>query len=276
MKQVGSEFIEFINTVKALRDPESGCPWDIAQTHESIRPYLLEESYEVLEAIDEKDDNELTKELGDLLLQVALHSQIANDRGSFSIKDVVKSINEKLIRRHPHVFGNVKAETPLEASQSWEKMKLAEKTGKKSDKKSIFSGVPASFPSLLRALRISEKASHVGFDWSELSQVSNKLTEELEEFQVELNKVDPNTSPQNSSINPNLKASLEHELGDVFFSLVQIARWLDLSPEDALRNCCNRFQKRFSMMEKKAGSKLTDKSIQELEELWELAKKETT
>jgi len=187
-----SDFSNLVDIVAYLRNPDGGCPWDLAQTHQSIRPYLLEETYEVLEAVDLGEDEELSKELGDLLLQVVLHAQIARDRNAFGIGDVIERLSHKLIRRHPHVFGDTSAKNPLEASMSWEKAKLAETAGSKKDEQhetSLFAGVPKSLPALLRAHRLGEKAAHVGFDWPDISGVLDKVKEELGELQEELNSV---------------------------------------------------------------------------------------
>ena len=270
MAGTNSKFESFVDVIAALRDPQNGCPWDLAQTHESIRPYLVEEAYEVLEAISQGNDKEFCLELGDLLLQVILHAQIAKDRGAFDINDIIEGVKEKIIRRHPHVFGETKASSPLEASKSWEQAKLAE--GKE---KGLFDGIPHELPALLKALRMSEKASHIGFDWKSFQGVKEKLSEELGEFQEELDALNEPPSPQgNTPLEDKQRAALEHEFGDVLFSLVQMARWLGLSPEDALRSTCERFKKRFLSMQSMAKNPLQDMQIDELQNLWQEAKKQ--
>ncbi|MDD2942698.1 MAG: nucleoside triphosphate pyrophosphohydrolase [bacterium] len=271
-----TEFHRLIDIVRQLRHPVTGCPWDIKQTHSSIRPYLLEETYELLEAIDAENDSELMKELGDVLLQVALHSQIASDREAFTIDDVAKSISDKLVRRHPHVFGDIEARTAEEVMKNWEKIKLGEESSKSaSAKKSLFDGIPGAMPALARAFRISEKAAHVGFDWKSFAAVEAKIEEELAELEVEINSsaVRASTKPlSESEIPAELRQRLEHEFGDVLFSLVQYGRWLGLSPEDCLRKTCDRFISRFQEMESNATTALKDMSEDQLETLWEAAK----
>lgn len=271
-----TEFNRLIDIVRQLRHPITGCPWDIKQTHTSIRPYLLEETYEVLEAIEAGDDSELMKELGDLLLQVALHAQIARDREAFTIDDVAKAIADKLVRRHPHVFGDVEARTAEDVMRNWEKIKLTEESSKSANsKKSLFDGIPSAMPALARAFRISEKAAHVGFDWKSFPAVEAKIEEELGELEVEVKSSavrDSHKPLSESEIGTELRQRLEHEFGDVLFSLVQYGRWLGLSPEDCLRKTCNRFISRFQEMEKNATTALKDMSEDELERLWEAAK----
>ena len=269
----GKLFEQFVLVIAKLRDPVGGCPWDLEQTHKSIRPYLLEEAYEVLEAIDEEDDAEFVKELGDLLLQVVLHAQIARDRRAFSIEDVLTTVSEKIITRHPHVFGEVKAANPLEASKSWERQKLKEKPEGHSD---IFGGIPDILPALLRAHRMGEKACHVGFDWKSIRDVLAKVDEELEELKEEItnSQLPAASSPISStnSIQTKHILALEHEVGDLLFSVVQLARWLGLSPEDCLRNCCVRFGERFREMKNFIDQPLEQLPIEALEEAWQKAK----
>jgi MazG family protein len=275
----GESFARLVEIVRQLRDPESGCPWDIKQTHDSIRPYLLEEAYEVLEAIDAGHDEEFAKELGDLLLQVVLHAQIASDRKAFHVKDVVEAISKKLVRRHPHVFGDVKADTPEEVKKNWEQIKLEEKvtseSGEERTRKSVLEGIPRSMPSLGRAFRISEKAAHVGFDWDSFGSVQAKLEEELAELEVELLAARASLIErplEAGALAAPLRGKIEHEIGDVLFSVVQLARWLGLSPEDCLRMGCDRFERRFSTLELSASDSLSKLSLRELESLWERAK----
>ena len=252
-------FAAFCKVVADLRDPETGCPWDLEQDHKSLRPYAVEETYEVIDAIDSGDDDELCKELGDVLLQVVLHAQIAKERGAFSIDDVITSISDKMIRRHPHVFGETKAETSKEVLQNWEKIKLEEKSGKEGYA-SLLSGIPTSLPALLQAQRLGEKAAKVHFDWQEVEHVVDKLDEEISELKEELRKKNKD------------KTLINHELGDVLFSLSQLARWMELSAENSLRECCKRFVSRFTIMESNLSKAIEEHSLDELESEWQKAK----
>lgn len=263
-KRAAQAFEVFTATIRKLRDPNGGCPWDLEQTHKSIRPYLIEEAYEVLEAIDDADDSELKKELGDLLLQVVLHSQIAADRKAFQISDVVEGVNEKMIRRHPHVFGDVTAETSGKVVKNWEQIKLNERKEEGKESSSILSGIPRALPSLNRAQRIGEKAARFNFDWENLDGVLAKIDEELGELKAEI------ASPAES---PGRQERLSNELGDLFFALCQLGRWLKVHSEDALRETCDRFSARFECVEKLTPKPLKECSIEELEELWQRAKR---
>lgn len=234
-----------------LRAPD-GCPWDVEQTHETLRQYLLEETYEVLESIDHKNYPELKKELGDLLLQVIFHAQIASENKLFDISDVIQEINEKLIRRHPHVFSTANIRTAAEQTVNWEKVK------KKEGKRSVIDGVPLELPALARAARIQQKAATVGFDWENARQVWKKVEEELQEFKCAL------TSDQ-----PEAKFD---EFGDLLFSLVNLARFIDINPEDALRHTIKKFSRRFHQMEEiihARGQELSDCSLPEMDAIWD-------
>lgn len=268
MSKAGTEFEEFVAVIKRLRDPINGCPWDIAQTNESIRPYLVEECYEVLEAIDSKNDYELKKELGDLLLQVVLHSQIATDRGVFKIEDVIKAITEKMISRHPHVFkpenktaNLIEVKTPEDVKLNWERIKQNERKDAGEDQ-SILSGVPKALPALTRAERIGQKAAKFNFDWETKKDVWLKIKEELQELEAELGDFE--------NFNPKRVSS---ELGDLLFAIAQLGRRLGIHSEDALRECCDRFTNRFNLLEKSLTRPMPEYSIMELEELWQKAKK---
>jgi tetrapyrrole methylase family protein / MazG family protein len=268
MKKAELIFKKFIDVVKALRTPGSGCPWDLEQTHCSIRPYLLEETYEVLEAIDKNDDKELANELGDLLLQVVLHAQIASDRNAFDITDVTNNICEKMIRRHPHVFGDEKFETAHEVLKNWEQIKLKERTldahnSQTNEPVSILSGIPTILPALLRAQRLGEKASKANFDWASAEQVWQKVEEELGELKDELTIHHSNN---------NNKVRLSSELGDLLFSLCQLARWLEISAEDSLREAANKFTSRFMQMEQNIKKPLSKHTHKELDQAWEQTK----
>jgi tetrapyrrole methylase family protein/MazG family protein len=268
------KFEEFIQIVKRLRDPVSGCPWDLAQTNESIRPYLVEECYEVLEAIDLKNDDELKKELGDVLLQVVLHAQIAADRKAFSIEDVVQLISEKMVRRHPHIFGGhifggmedtkglVEAKTAEDVKTNWERIKLEERKNA-GENQQILAGVPKALPALVRAQRLGQKAAKFGFDWKELKDVWAKVEEELGELKIEIGSFDNPTSN---------KDRITAELGDLLFALSQLGRWLDTHTEDALRACCDRFTSRFNTVEGQLEKPMTEYTVEELEVLWQRAK----
>jgi tetrapyrrole methylase family protein/MazG family protein len=267
---------KFIETIKALRDPLSGCPWNREQTHTSLKRYLLEELYECLEAIDLVENTTdkvsannnselmLKEELGDVLLQVALHSQIAEERGAFTFNDVVEYVNEKMIRRHPHVFKDAKASNANEVDTHWEKIKKAEK----SHRKSIFEGIPKELPALARAWLISKKAVRESFEWDEESKLWEQLQSEIVELQeIVLNK---------ESLSDTERADAELELGDILFTAVNVARWFKIDPEDALRKTNNKFTERFDLMMEivKAGGAddLKGFSPEELEAFWKEAK----
>ncbi len=268
---VAQQFAKLVEIMVRLRSPE-GCPWDREQTHQSLRPYLLEETYEVLEALDQQNEDELCKELGDLLLQVVFHAQIAGAASSFTLSEVIAGITEKLIRRHPHVFGvtqsarleegnltqlKVKVNSAAEQRSLWEKLKKAE------GKKSAIDGVPAALPALQRAQRLQQKAGAAGFDWENVNQVIAKFNSELVEFRQARRDGDPK--------------HLEDEFGDVLFSLVTVGRWLGLNAEDALRQACDKFSRRFRLVESKlaaTGENFDSVPPEKLEALWEGAKKE--
>jgi tetrapyrrole methylase family protein/MazG family protein len=248
-------FQKLVEVVAHLRDPEKGCPWDKEQTHQSLKPYVIEETYEVLEAID-LGPEELCKELGDLLLQVMLHAQIAKDEGTFEIGDVISGITEKMVERHPHVFGDKKLHSSDEVLKNWE----ATKQKKLEKDQSILDGVPKIMPALLRSQRIGEKAARVGFEWDTVEEVRDKVFEEMNEFL--------------QSIKNGSKESIEDEFGDILFSLTQLARRLKLNSEDLLNRSCNKFIGRFKKIEKLADGKMKDMSLTELDALWEKVKAE--
>lgn len=253
-------FERFVRTVDALRDP-GGCPWDREQTHRSLRPFLVEETYEVLQAIDEGDDEQLKSELGDVLLQVALHARIASEEGRFDIHDVCRAITEKLIRRHPHVFGSVEVNGVDEVLSNWEAIKAAEK--KDSPPQSALDGVPRSLPALLLALEISKKAARQGFEWPDLNGVLDKMMEEIGELR--------------QAIASGRVEDVESEIGDLLFTIVNVARWVRVDPEQTLRDMVRRFSARFRAMEDRArasGKPLTEMSAEEWEDLWQSVKQE--
>ena len=239
--------------VARLRAPD-GCPWDRKQTHVSLKPYLIEEAYEVLQALDEENSDELCEELGDLLLQILLHAQIAREAGEFEMKDVIHGIAAKLIRRHPHVFGNSQAGNAEEVEQEWELLKQDERK----EGESLLSGVPKGMPALSYSHSIQRRAAGVGFDWKEFGGVLDKLAEEVQELEQ--------ASTQQQKI---------HEFGDILFSLVNAARWQEVNLEEALRLANTRFCQRFGYMEeicRRREVSLRDLSLEEQDALWDEAK----
>ncbi len=256
MENKADSFQKLLGIMEALR-AENGCPWDREQTRESLTPYLVEETYEVLEAIDEGSPQKIKEELGDLLFQIVFHCQLAKERGEFSMEDVIDAISEKMTGRHPHVFGDAKFETSEKVMKQWEDRKKEE--GK--NRESILEGVPKELPALLKAHRIQSRAARVGFDWNRVGEVMEKLDEELSEFREALEQKD--------------QAAIEDELGDVFFVLVNISRFVGVNPEDALRKTITKFISRFRYIEMKAassGRNLSDMTLQEMDLLWEEAK----
>lgn len=250
---IENNFKELVDIVRRLR---LECPWDKEQTHDSIKSNTLEEAFEVAEAIDDKNFDELKMELGDLLLHVVFHSQIAEDNGNFHLNEVIDAIKEKLIRRHPHVFGDVKVEGSDHVKQNWEVNKLKE------GRKSILEGVPKDVPALYRAFRLQEKASKVGFDWNNRKDVWNKVLEEIDEM--------------HEAEKSGNKEEFEKETGDVFFALVNYARFLKVNPEDALRKTNTKFIKRFEYVEEKikeTGRSINESNLEEMDKYWNESKK---
>lgn len=294
MPTTGERFERAVSIMTRLRAP-GGCPWDREQTFDSIKPYTLEETYEVLEAIDLRNWDELTGELGDLLLQVLFYAQMAEEQGWFSIDQVLDRLCTKLIDRHPHVFGDVKAETPSEVVRNWEALKAEEKKkrsqtgGSKAAKEaesaeSVLAGVSTAIPALLEAYKLSSRAAHAGFDWSSVNGLFDKLREETEELQEHLKEF-PAPGPRpagkgaagagRAQIAEELRTRLEDEVGDLFFVLVNIARYLALDPESALRKTNRKFKRRFQWMEEQLrafGRKPQQATMEELESLWQQAK----
>ncbi len=243
-----------------LRGPD-GCPWDRKQTTESLKPFLVEECYEVIDALDDGSPDKIKEELGDLLFQIIFHARIAEEQGHFAMHDVIEANIEKMTRRHPHVFGDAKLSTDREVLSNWEELKKKEKGYE--DRKSILEGIPRQLPSLLRAHSIQERAARVGFDWNRLDDALPKLDEEIAEFKEALKKEDA--------------AGIEEELGDLFFTLVNISRFLGVNPEDALRKTISKFIQRFRYLEEHAadaGRSLNDMTLEEMEQLWQESKKE--
>ncbi|MBI3995862.1 MAG: nucleoside triphosphate pyrophosphohydrolase, partial [Nitrospirae bacterium] len=246
---------------------KNGCPWDKEQTRESLKPFLLEEAYEVLEAIDEEDPETLKEELGDLLFQILFHSRIADERGEFGIEEVLSHAVEKMTRRHPHVFGpgassrrkGRKPATSGEVLARWEELKQKEKQNRK--RKSVLDGVPKPLPALMRAYQLQTRASRVGFDWKEIRPVWNKVREEMKELE--------------EAVGEGRSRQIQAEFGDLFFALVNMARFLKLDPEESLRKANERFSERFRYIEKKAGkakTTLSEMTLAEMDRLWDEAK----
>jgi len=247
-----AKFNEFVEIVKRLRKE---CPWDSVQTNDSIKAATIEEAYEVVEAIEKNDYEELKSELGDLLLHVVFHTIIAGEKRNFTIDDVISAIQKKLIRRHPHVFGNVEVVDSEEVKKNWETIKLSE------GRASLLEGVPEMLPALQRAHRLQEKASKVGFDWERKEDVWRKVIEEIEEM--------------HESETDGSYEQLETEIGDVFFAMVNYARFLDVNPENALRQTNKKFINRFKYIEKKisqSGRKLSDSNLEEMDKYWNESK----
>lgn len=293
----GEKFEKAAAIMARLRAP-GGCPWDREQTFDTIKRYTLEETYEVLEAIDNRDWPELTSELGDLLLQVLFYSEMAKEEGRFSIDDVLDALSNKLIARHPHVFGDVKAEDAHQVLKNWEAFKAEEKRKKRqqatgnrpqqknedsqvasqdSEEETLLGSVSSKMPALIEAHKISSKAAHVGFDWPQIEGLFEKLTEETGELQEHIRELpqDALKSGNNSRIPEELRARIEDEVGDLFFVLVNIARYLAVDAESALRKTNRKFRRRFGWMEeqlRKQGRRLEQSNLEEMESLWQQAK----
>jgi MazG family protein len=308
MPKTGERFERAVSIMERLRAP-GGCPWDREQTFDSIKPYTLEETYEVLEAIDNRDWPELAGELGDLLLQVLFYAEMANEQGSFSIDDVLERLSSKLIHRHPHVFGDVKADTSEEVKKNWEALKAEEnkikenkieekKTEEKKKrgdgastdetsvdkKRSLLAGVSSAMPSMLEAHKLSSRAAGAGFDWPNVEGLFDKLHEETDELREQLKEFpEPGPRPQGRGVAGSgktvvpeqLQNKLEEEVGDLFFVLVNVARYLSVDPESALRKTNRKFRRRFEWMEDRlheTGRVVDQASMDELESLWQKAK----
>jgi len=251
---------KLIEIVAKLRSPDGGCPWDLAQTPESLTPYVIEEAYEVVDAIRSGDKSAIAEELGDLLLQVVLQAQIASESNQFSLTEIANSITEKLIRRHPHVFGDIQVSSIDEVHQNWEQIKAAEKgeTLEKTSLSSKLSRLARILPPLTGAMKISKKAAAVGFEWENVEGVWEKFREEIAEFEYAIAHED--------------KSRQQSELGDILFALINVARWYDLDPSVALQETNHRFVERFGKVEAACDRPLSDYTIEELESLWQKAK----
>src|ERR1700736_203769 len=298
MPTTGERFERAVSIMARLRGP-GGCPWDREQTFDSIKPYTLEETYEVLESIDNRDWDELPGELGDLLLQVLFYSEMAKEQGSFSIDDVLDRLSTKLVDRHPHVFGDVKADTSAEVKRNWEALKGEERKKRRSTESeersdlkfsesqhSALAGVSSAMPSLLEAYKLSSRAAQAGFDWPNVEGLFDKLREETEELRQQLEEY-PAPGPRppgrgiassgRSTVSEALHRRLEEEVGDLFFVLANIARYLSLDPESALRRTNRKFKRRFQWMEEqlRQSNRTPEKtSMEELESLWQQAKQQ--
>jgi len=297
MSTTGERFERAVSIMERLRAP-GGCPWDREQTFDSIKPFTLEETYEVLEAIDNRDWDELPGELGDLLLQVLFYSEMGKEQGTFSIDDVLDRLTRKLVDRHPHVFGDTKADTSADVKRNWEALKVGERKKRLQDTdkgaegkrepapESILAGISSSMPSLLEAHKLSSRAAQVGFDWPDIAGLLDKLGEETEELRQHLREFPaPGPRPEGrgvagsgrQNIPEGLRERLEEEVGDLFFVLVNIARYLGLDPESALRKTNRKFRRRFQWMElrlRERGSTPEGASMEELESLWQQAKQQ--
>lgn len=253
--ELSEAFARFFSVLRRLR---RDCPWDRKQTWESLRPLTIEETYELTQAIEDGDVADVRKELGDVFLHLAFYSLIAEEKGEFKFSDVLTSLTDKLIYRHPHVFGDVKAESPDDVSRNWEQLKIREKGGNKG----VLSGVPRNLPALIKAYRVQGKARGVGFDWEEPADAWEKVKEEAAEFKSEAEKGDAD--------------NMEAEMGDLLFSVVNIARLYGINPENALERTNRKFIKRFNHIEEGArlqGKKIDELSLSEMESLWQEAKK---
>jgi len=252
------KFDELIKIIKRLQAPD-GCPWDREQTNASLLPFFLEEVYEVIESVDNENWPELKEELGDILLHVVFQAVLAEKNGHFSINDSLDHVNEKLVRRHPHVFGDAKADEAFLAKQNWEAEKHKEK-----NRKSRLDGVPKTLPALIRAQRLQQKASYAGFDWNEVEQVWDKIHEEIQELK--------------EAQSENTKEHIAEEIGDVLFSVVNLARFLDIPAEDALRKTNKKFTDRFARVEeelKKRGKTVEESNLEEMDDIWNEVKQNT-
>lgn len=300
----GQRFERAVQIMHRLRAP-GGCPWDREQTFDSIKKYTVEETYEVLEAIDNRDWEELPGELGDLLLQVLFYSEMAEEAGHFSIDNVLETLSDKLVRRHPHVFGDVEAETSREVLKNWEAIKTQERAQKSAASanrnnlapaqadnpnaapeppRPLLASVSSAMPALLEGLKLSNKAAHVGFDWPSIQGIFEKLREESLELQREVAQI-PAPGPQpvgrglagarESNVSPELQFRLQDEVGDLLFTVVNLARYLEVDPESALRQTNRKFRRRFSHVEqhlREEGKELAEASLDEMEHHWQSSK----
>jgi ATP diphosphatase len=258
---------DLLAVMARLRDPQNGCPWDVQQDFSTIAPYTVEEAYEVMDAIERNDPNALRDELGDLLFQVVFHARMAQEKGWFDFDAVAGAIHDKLVRRHPHVFGDQRLQDAAQQTRQWEEIKAAERAGKGAPDASVLADVPKSLPALTRAAKLGRRAARVGFDWPDRAGAREKISEELEELDAELSQLSPEAAP------PHPAAA--EELGDLLFAVVNLSRHLQLDPEAALRAASVKFEQRFRRMEALAASRglqLSGLSLEAWDALWVEAK----
>jgi MazG family protein len=270
----GKLFEQLVALQKRLRAP-NGCPWDREQTHESLRPFLIEESYEVLDALDSGDAQKFAGELGGLLLQIVFHAELAKEAGRFDVGDVIQAVHSKMVRRHPHVFGNAKARDSAAVLKNWERLKEEERAEteggeEKQAFRSILNGIPRGLPGLLEGYQLTRRAANIGFDWEDAEGVVEKILEEVDEVRGALKRA-------KSDCGNSVKAQVEveEEIGDLFFSIVNLARFMSVDPERALKKANEKFSKRFQWMEREAAKqerRLADLPRAEMEELWNESK----
>jgi tetrapyrrole methylase family protein/MazG family protein len=275
---VSRRFEDLVALQAHLLDP-NGCPWDREQTHQSLRTYLLEETYEVLETLDAEDYDKLAGELGDLLLQVVFHAELARRAGRFDIGDVVERIHTKMVRRHPHVFGDAKAETAGQVLKNWEQLKAEERqaeNGGEQKGESLLDGLPATLPAALEAYQLTRRASRIGFDWEDLEGLLAKLNEEVTELRNAIKESGPGAQ-RAAPLPSEGRRQVEEEIGDLLFVAVNVARFVHVDPELALKKANRKFKSRFQQMERTAaatGRRLADVPREEMEDLWDAAKRD--
>lgn len=258
--ELGTTPIErLLNLMARLRDPDNGCPWDVEQTFETIAPYTIEEAYEVSEAIDKRNFGELEEELGDLLLQVVFHAQIAGEAGQFDFDSISDKLVRKMITRHPHVFGDEAERNSTEQTVAWEALKASERKTKQGSKSGVLDGIALALPSLMRAVKLQKRAARVGFDWPDVDQVLDKITEEAQEV------IDARKQGESQE-------RIHEEVGDLLFAVTNLARKLDVDPEHALRDTNQKFTHRFEFIENNGEKSIEDMNLEEMEELWVRAK----
>jgi nucleoside triphosphate diphosphatase len=265
----GARFQAFVELIARLRAP-GGCPWDREQTHRTVKPLTIEEAYEVAEAIDEGDDPALTGELGDLLLQVVFHAQIATDERRFSIAEVIAAVSDKMVRRHPHVFAGASASTPGEVLRNWEALKQEEQAGKQAKAGSMLDSVSRGLPAVMEAFQVTTKAARVGFDWPDPAAVFEKLDEEVAELRAAVAQPG-SAAPAGAAVQ-----AVESELGDLLFVMVNLARSLGVDPESSLKGATRKFRRRFRYIEERLrerGRQPADSNLDEMDALWQEAKR---
>jgi len=282
-----SQFPKLVELMARLRGP-GGCPWDREQTFDTIKPFLLEETYEVVDAIARRDWEELSGELGDLLLQVVFFAQMASEEGHFTSEDVIERIHTKMVRRHPHVFGSAQADTAADVLRNWDKLKSEEQRQRLAERgevfeppQSVLDGVSSSIPSVMEAYQLSSRAAHVGFDWKRLEDLFDKLREEMAELAAVAglsSRAEPAAETPQNAMDPVLYSKLEDEVGDLLFTAVNVARFLRMDPESALRRTNRKFRERFQWIErqlKQAGKSPSESTLEELDALWTRSKQTT-